>query len=99
MIIAWRILYVLMLGRQYPKSPCNFLFEEGEWKSVFRVVKKKPIPQKAPQLGDMIIMIAQLGGYLNRKKDGPPGPKAMWIGMQRMKDFAIAWKSFGPLHE
>ena len=41
-------------------------------------------------------MIATLVGYLGRKHDGPPGPKVMWIGFQRMADFAFAWKSFRP---
>ncbi len=39
-------------------------------------------------------MIAKLGGFLGRKSDGYPGVKVMWIGMQRMKDFAQAWEVF-----
>ena len=45
---------------------------------------------------NLVKMIAQLGGYLNRKHDGPPGPQTMWIGLQRMRDFAAAWSAFGP---
>ena len=41
-------------------------------------------------------MIAKLGGYLDRQHDGPPGPKALWLGFQRMADFAMAWKAFKP---
>ena len=40
----------------------------------------------------MVKLIASLGGYLGRKGDGPPGPKAMWVGMQRMADLALAWQ-------
>ena len=47
-------------------------------------------------LTDMVKMIAELGGYLNRKGDGDPGPQTMWIGLQRMRDFAAAWSAFGP---
>ncbi|SFB56874.1 Transposase Tn5 dimerisation domain-containing protein [Azotobacter beijerinckii] len=36
------------------------------------------------------MLIASLGGYLGRKHDGPPGPKAMWIGWQRLREFVIA---------
>ncbi len=39
-------------------------------------------------------MIATLGGFLGRKSDGEPGVKVMWIGMQRMKDFTMAWETF-----
>jgi hypothetical protein len=94
MIIAWRIFYYLMLGREYPNFPCNLVFEEEEWKSVYVMIKGKEPPQEAPQLGDMINMIASLGGYLGRKHDGPPGPKTLWIGFQRMADFALAWRMF-----
>jgi len=31
-------------------------------------------------LGEAIIVIAQLGGYLNRKCDGPPGFECLWRG-------------------
>jgi len=94
MIIAWRIFYYLMLGREYPNFPCTLVFEEEEWKSVYVIIKGKEPPQEAPQLGEMIDMIASLGGYLGRKHDGPPGPKTLWLGFQRMTDFALAWKMF-----
>jgi hypothetical protein len=31
-------------------------------------------------------MLAKLGGFLGRKHDGFPGPKAIWIGLQRLRD-------------
>ena len=44
-------------------------------------------------------MLAELGGYNGRKDDAPPGPKALWIAIRRMSDFALAWQSFGPDRE
>ena len=41
-------------------------------------------------------MIAKLGGFLGRKSDKYPGAKVMWIGMQRMRDFSLAWETFQP---
>jgi|TARA_Y100001949_G_C15920262_1_gene300912 alkanesulfonate monooxygenase SsuD/methylene tetrahydromethanopterin reductase-like flavin-dependent oxidoreductase (luciferase family) len=38
-------------------------------------------------------LIASLGGYLGRKHDGPPGPKAMWTGLQRLREFVIAFEA------
>jgi len=38
----------------------------------------------------MVVLIATLGGYLNRKHDGPPGPKTIWLGLQRVREFVIA---------
>jgi len=96
MIIAWRVLHVLMLGRECPKMCCEAVLTEAEWKSVYVIVTNEEAPAKPPLLSDMVTMIAELGGYLNRKHDGPPGPQTMWIGLQRTRDFATAWTAFGP---
>jgi hypothetical protein len=94
MIVAWRVLFVMMLGRQCPEMPCDEVFSEIEWKSVYVVAKGVAPPDKAPSLGEFVKIVAGLGGYLGRKHDGPPGPKAMWIGMQRMVDIAIGWSAY-----
>jgi hypothetical protein len=44
----------------------------------------------APSLDAMVRMVASLGGFLGRKHDGFPGPKTLWIGLQRAADFALA---------
>lgn len=94
LIVAWRILYLTMLGRHCPDMACSAVFEENEWHSVYAIVTKKPPPKEPPKLSEMVIMIAKLGGFLGRKSDGYPGSQAMWIGMQRMKDFTLAWETF-----
>lgn len=96
LIVAWRVLHLLMLGRTCPEMRCDAVLSEAEWKSVYVIGKNKKAPAKPPSLQEMVTMIAELGGYLNRKHDGPPGPQTMWIGLQRMRDFATAWSAFGP---
>jgi transposase-like protein/transposase Tn5 family protein len=96
MIVAWRVLFVLMMGRKCPDLPCDAVFTEEEWQSVYWVVKQQPPPKTAPSLAQMTELIASLGGYLGRKHDGPPGPQALWIGLQRLRDYATAWTTFGP---
>lgn len=96
LIVAWRILYLLKLGRQCPQLPGDALFEESEWKPLCVVVRGGPPPPHPPSLGEVILMIAQFGGYLGRKSDGPPGPEALWRGLQSLKCFSLAWRSFGP---
>jgi hypothetical protein len=95
MIVAWRVMYVMMLGRECPEVPCDVAFEEEEWKAVYAVVKQEAPPATPPPLGDLVVLIATLGGYLNRKGDGEPGPKAMWVGLQRMTDLGLAWRAYG----
>jgi hypothetical protein len=96
MIVAWRVLYLLMLGRKCPEMPCDAVLSDAEWKSVYIIATKQQPPATPPPLAEMVPMIAEMGGYINRKGDGPPGPQTMWIGLQRMRDFAIAWSAFGP---
>jgi hypothetical protein len=90
MIVAWRILYFTMLGRACPDVPCDVVFHESEWKSVYEIHNKKKAPEQPIALNEMIILIGCLGGHLNRKSDGFPGPKKMWIGMQKMRNFTVA---------
>lgn len=96
MIIAWRTLYTVRLGREYPDLDCEAIFEADEWRSVYRVVKNEDPPRTAPRLQEMIRMIAQLGGYINRPRADEPGPQTVGLGMQRMYDITRCWRLFGP---
>jgi len=89
-IIAWRVLYLTMLGRECPELPCNAVFADEEWRAVYLVTQRKPPPDEPPSLDTMVRMVASLGGFLNRKNDGFPGPKTLWIGLQRAADFVLA---------
>jgi Transposase Tn5 dimerisation domain/Transposase DNA-binding len=95
LIVAWRVQYLLMLGRECPELPCDVAFDDPEWQSVYAVVKDRPPPTTPPTMGEMVKLVAALGGYQGRRSDGEPGPKAMWIGLQRMTDLAAAWQARG----
>lgn len=95
MVLSWRVVFTMMLGRICSEISCSDLFVESEWKSVYKVLNKnKRLPRKAPLLGEFIEMVADLGGHIKRKGGQPPGVKVMWKGMARMVDFAIAWEAF-----
>ena len=97
LVVAWRTLFACRLARSCPDVDCEVVFEPSEWKSVWTAVRRKPPPRKPPRLEDMVRLVAQLGGYVNRpnRKD-PPGPQTLWLGLQRTRDLAWAWDSFGP---
>jgi len=96
MILAWRVIFTMMLGRVQGEMSCDVVFNEAEWKAVYKILnKKQALPKTPPSLGEFIVMIAILGGYVDRKNEGPPGVKVIWKGMARMIDFAIAWEAFG----
>jgi hypothetical protein len=56
----------------------------------YLVTQRKSPPSEPPSLDTMVRMVAGLGGFLNRKSDGFPGPKTLWIGLQRIPDFVLA---------
>jgi hypothetical protein len=96
LIVAWRVLHLVMMGRQCPNLPCNVLLTASEWQSAWTIRKHTSPPEKTPPLGEMIAIIGSFGCHLGRKSDGPPGPKAIWTGLRRVMDFALAWNTFGP---
>ena len=90
LIVAWRVLYLTRLGRTVPDLCCEVAFSPQEWQAVYLVSKRQKPPQQPPRLLEMLTLVACLGGYLARKGDGPPGPKTIWIGLQRTRDFVLA---------
>ena len=88
LIIAWRILHLVTWGRDCPDLPCEVVFDPEEWQAAWIVAYRRPPPPTPPNLGDMVRLIAGFGGFLGRKGDGDPGPKALWEGMQRVQAFA-----------
>jgi len=67
-VIAWRIMLLAILGREMPELPADELFNPDEIEVIELLTQKK-----TPSIGESIITIAKLGGYLNRKCDGYPG--------------------------
>jgi hypothetical protein len=96
LIVAWRTLYVCRLGRSCPEISCEAVFAPGEWQSVYQVVKREKPPKQPPKLQEMVRLVAQLGGYVNRKRDDEPGAQTVWLGLQRLHDIALCWQVFGP---
>lgn len=86
-------MYLTHLARVDPKRPCTAVLEESEWKSVGLVRLKQPLPPEPPTLERMLRLVAQLGGYNGRAKEGPPGPQSIWVGLRRMTDFALAFNA------
>ncbi len=90
LIIAWRILYLMTLGRDCPHLPCEVAFSAEEWRAAWLMAKRQPPPAEAPTLGEMILLVAGFGGFLGRKGDGHPGPKALWEGIMKLTAYVEA---------
>lgn len=98
-IIAWRILLLTKLGREVPELPCTVVFDEYEWKALYYFVNKtQQLPDQEPTLQEAIRMVAKLGGFLGRKRDGQPGSVTIWRGLIRLYDIVEAWRTLPTRH-
>jgi hypothetical protein len=69
LVIAWRIFYLTMLGRETPDVGCDLFLEEAEWKTLMHYkYRSEQIPDKPPTLGEAISIIASIGGFVPDKK-------------------------------
>ena len=91
LVVAWRVARLMRLGRTCPELDAELLFDRDEWQAAFILNKRKP-PAKPPTLNQVIRLVARLGGFLGRKHDGEPGVKTIWLGLQRVMDFAAGVK-------
>lgn len=96
LIVAWRVLYLTMLGRVCPDLPCTVVFADAEWKAVTMIETGQLPASTPPSLGTMVRAIARQGSYVGRAGDGHPGSISIWTGLQRVMDYARAWEAFGP---
>jgi hypothetical protein len=97
LIVAWRVLYLTRLGRVVPDLSCEVAFSLQEWQAIYIVSKRQKPPLEPPRLLEVLTLVASLGGFLARKGDGLPGPKAIWIGLQRTQDFVRALEALSAL--
>ncbi len=96
--VAWRVEYIKTAARSSPESPCEDYFSSTEWKSIFAFVKRAvPDPSAPPTIAEFLLLIAQLGGYINKKSQGPPGSKTIWRGMAKFDTIVQAYQIFSDL--
>jgi hypothetical protein len=79
LVIAWRIMLMTLLGRETPELPAEVLFSDIELRTLHAYAKKKRL--KPPWLlGEAVLLVAKIGGYLGRNSDPPPGHQLLWQG-------------------
>lgn len=96
MLVAWRVLALSKVARQAePSSTLDQWLEEHEWKALWCYIhQRNDPPETPPPIDQAVRWIAQLGGFLGRRRDGHPGAMSLWRGLQRLNDFAQAYLLF-----
>ncbi len=88
LIISWRIMYISSSARLLTVDNCERYFSPQEWQTAYLFVHKQ-LPEEPPSLKSIVTCIAIIGGYLARKGDSPPGPKAIWQGLNKLYSFLL----------
>ena len=91
-VVAWRLFMITLIARTDPATPCTKFLAKQEWRVLYLKVKRdRDPPATPPTIGEAVSWIAELGGYLARKGDGPPGTMTLWRGWKRLADLTEGW--------
>ena len=81
--MAWRLLWLTYAARRDQEVPCDDVFEAEEWQ-VLQLQSGREPTTAAPSLREAIDLVARLGGFLGRQRDGVPGARVIWRGLSRL---------------
>ncbi len=91
-IMGWRIFWMTMLNRSATDAPPKYALTPLEITLLDQLVVDKDELRTAPKtLPDYLTKVAQLGGYLARAGDPPPGNMVMWRGLSRLTDIELGF--------
>ena len=91
-ILSWRIFWMTMMNRVAPDSSPLVALTRIETQLLDQLVPNTPGKQRRPAvLSRYLVKVAQLGGYMARAKDSPPGNTVMWRGLARLTDIELGF--------
>jgi len=91
-ILAWRVFWMTMMRRAAPDAAAKLVLTKVEIALLDRLIPNKKQSQSgAGTLSSYLTKLAQLGGYLARTKDPPPGNTVMWRGLSRLTDINLGF--------
>lgn len=93
LVVAWRVMALTKLGREWPDTALNEILEEVEWRVLQALGQgRQKRSQAVPKVREGIRWLGRLGGHLGRRGDGAPGPLCLARGLQRLQDITAGWK-------
>ena len=96
LIVAWRVLGLCKAARETPAALASDWLSAGEWRALWCYMQERAQPpRRPPPIRQAVRWIAQLGGFLGRRRDGEPGPIVVWRGLQQLRAITTSWKRFG----
>lgn len=98
-IVAWRVYWLTLVSRTAPNGLASDFLSEDEWRILFaRFNPTARIPMHPPSLREITVWIAQLGGFLARKRDGSPGITHIWRGLTKLADMVVGIRCYAKIY-
>ena len=98
-VIAWRVMTLVLLGREVPELDADVFFTDMELRFLTEYAKKVRLPEPKT-LGEAMLAVSVLGGYQNRSRDGPAGYQIMWRGLERLHLTTLGFEvGYAELHD
>ena len=83
--VAARLVFLRDRARTTPEAPALQVLQTEEVDAlVNHFSQKKPLPIEQVTIRQAVLWIGRLGGHLNRKRDGMPGVRTLWRGLQAL---------------
>lgn len=84
-LAAFNIMQLTYQSRQTPDVSCEVVLSPKQWEALYMLkFKTSKLPKQPPSLQEATRWLAQMGGHLGRKSDGPPGLKTVWQGYESL---------------
>jgi len=97
LVVAWRVYWFTMIGREKPDTPSDQMLSEDEW-HVLSAWATGKIIDSAPSTKQAMHWIGKLGGWLSRGKLDNPGTTCMWRGLIRLPNMAQGYRLALQIH-
>lgn len=94
-VVAWRLLHLTYLGREFPERPAAGTLEADEL-----VVLGSATGRPVETVHEAILAVAELGGWQRYQTAPPPGVKSLWLGWITLRGmvqgYRLARRRFAP---
>ena len=90
-ILSWRIFWMTMLNRTQPEAPPDTALTQLELDFLGKLFPVEQSQCAERLLGEYLVCIARLGGYLARARDPAPGNIVLWRGLSRLNDLTLGY--------
>lgn len=75
--------HLIRMGRTSPDLDAKLFFDPDEIQAAYLL--NKALAPPAPRLNEVVRMIARVGGFVGRKREGEPGAKTIWEGLRDVR--------------